>query len=53
DRIVPPSGGRKGMLKREHRTIESKEVTTPGFRPLASEKTLSPRSRRGLRIYFN
>ncbi|GFT59866.1 THAP domain-containing protein 2 [Trichonephila clavipes] len=29
DRIVPPSGGRKGMLKREHRTIESKEVTLP------------------------
>ncbi|GFS79062.1 hypothetical protein TNCV_1194361, partial [Trichonephila clavipes] len=27
DRIVPPSGGRKGKLKREHRTIESNEVT--------------------------
>ncbi|GFV94232.1 hypothetical protein TNCV_1136871 [Trichonephila clavipes] len=28
-RIVPPSGGRKGKLRREHRTIESKEVTLP------------------------
>ncbi|GFU76581.1 hypothetical protein TNCV_1940691 [Trichonephila clavipes] len=26
---LPPSGGRKGKMKREHRTNESKEVTLP------------------------